>query len=220
MVFLKIYSKYKTYSMVSKDIFIENLYLCKNLAPADGCVVECGVWKGGMSAAMAEVLGPHRRYYLFDSFEGMPPAKKIDGESALKWQQDVKSPNYFDNCRIDAGYAQDAMHLSNASHYQLIKGWFSETLPSFKPEEPIAVLRIDSDWYDSTLGCLNSLYKYIDRGGLIIIDDYNYWDGCPRAVHDFLSTNKLIERINQSRNGVTFIIKNEKLQPFDKGVTL
>lgn len=205
--FSDIYWKYKTYSMIPKDIFIENLYLCKNLTSMDGCVVECGVWRGGMSAAMADVLGPHRKYYLFDSFEGLPQAKDIDGEAAIKWQQDSKSPLYFDNCRAEMEHAENAMRLSNAKHYQLIEGWFSETLHGFKPEESIAVLRLDCDWYDSIIDCLNSLYKYIAKGGLIIIDDYYTWEGCSKAVHDFLSTNKLSERINQSNNGVCYIIK-------------
>lgn len=205
--FSDIYLKYKTYSMIPRDTFIENLYLCKNLTSMDGCVAECGVWRGGMIAAMADVLGSHRKYYLFDSFEGLPQAKDIDGEAAIKWQQDTKSPLYFNNCRVEMEHAENAMRLSNAEHYQLIKGWFSETLPGFKPEESIAVLRLDCDWYDSTIECLNSLYKYVAKEGLIIIDDYYTWDGCSKAVHEFLSTNKLAEKINQSKNGVCYIIK-------------
>ncbi len=206
-LFSNISLKYKTYSMVPKDIFIDNLHLCKKLAPMNGCIVECGVWRGGMIAAIADILGSHRKYYLFDSFEGLPQAKDIDGEAAIKWQQDTKSPLYFANCRAEVKYAEDAMRLSNAMHYQLIKWWFSETLQGFKPEEPIAVLRIDGDWYDSTMECLNNLYKYVTKGGLIIIDDYYAWDGCSKAVHDFLSTNKLAERISQSKNGVCYIVK-------------
>ncbi len=205
--FSDIYLKYKTYSMIPKDIFIENLYLCKNLTSVNGCVVECGVWRGGMTAAMADVLGSHRKYYLFDSFEGLPQARDIDGEDAIKWQQDTSQTLYYDNCRAEMEYAEKAMRLSNAKHYQLIKGWFLETLPGFIPEEPIAVLRLDGDWYESTLECLNSLYKYVAKGGLIIIDDYYTWDGCSKAVHDFLSTNELVERISQSKNGVCYIIK-------------
>lgn len=205
--FSDIYLKYKNYSMIPKDIFIENLYLCKNLTSVDGCVVECGVWRGGMIAAIADILGPYRKYYLFDSFEGLPQAKDIDGEAAINWQQDTKSPLYLDNCRAEMEHAENAMRLSKAKRYQSIKGWFSETLPDFKPEESIAVLRLDCDWYDSTIECLNNLYKYTAKGGLIIIDDYYTWDGCSKAVHDFLSTNKLHEKINQSKKGVCYIIK-------------
>src|SRR5438445_2042321 len=107
--FSRLHSQYRDYSMVPKDIFIENLYLCHRWAGhVDGSAVECGVWRGGMSAAMTHVLGSHRKYYLFDSFAGLPPAKDIDGEGALKWQQDTASPSYFDNCRADIEFAEKA----------------------------------------------------------------------------------------------------------------
>ena len=61
-------------------------------------IVECGCWKGGMSAALIEIGGFQRDYYFFDSFEGLPPAKAIDGPAALAWQADTASPSYHDNC--------------------------------------------------------------------------------------------------------------------------
>ena len=200
--------RYQHYSMVPKPIFIENLYLCHRLARhVEGSVVECGVWRGGISAAMTHVLGAHRKYYLFDSFEGLPPAKEIDGKAALAWQHDITSPTYFDNCRAGIESAERAMSMSAAKDYRLIRGWFSETLPSFVPGEPIAVLRLDADWYDSTTECLNRLYRYVAKGGLVLIDDYYTWDGCSRAVHDFLSATKSEDRIRQSTNGVCYIVK-------------
>lgn len=207
-LFSDLYLKYKNFTMVPRYLFIENLRLCNRLAKIDGCVVECGTWKGGVIAAMTYVLGSNRKYYLFDSFEGLPPAKGIDGEAALKWQQDTTSPNYFNNCNSDIKFAERAMKLSNAKDYELVKGWFCDTLPSFKPETPIALLRLDCDWYDSTLECLNTLYKYVSKGGLIIIDDYYTWDGCSKAVHHFLSSNQLSEKINQRSNSICWIVKN------------
>ncbi|MEI6296916.1 MAG: TylF/MycF/NovP-related O-methyltransferase, partial [bacterium] len=173
----------------------------------DGYVDECGGWRGGLIGEMADVLNGDRKYYLFDSFEGLPKAREIDGESAINWQKDTKSPIYFDNCSAEIKYAEDAMKKSKVKDYQIIKGWFNETLPPFIPAQRIAVLRLDSDWYDSTMVCLNNLYKNVAKGGVIIIDDYYTWDGCTKAVHDFLSQNKIPDRI-RTENDICYIIKN------------
>ena len=75
----RIYSRVKDYTMVKKSAFCENLALAREVAGIRGCVVECGVWRGGISAGLCATLGPDRRYFLFDSFEGLPPAQPIDG---------------------------------------------------------------------------------------------------------------------------------------------
>ena len=157
---------------------------------------------------MAEVIGGGRRYYLFDSFEGLPAADEIDGKSARDWQADTASPVYFDNCRADEADARDAMLLSGATDFEIVKGWFSETLPGAVFPGPIAVLRLDGDWYESTAECLRSLFPKVAAGGLILLDDYYLWDGFSRAVHDYLSENKRAERIGQWKDSnVNYIIK-------------
>jgi O-methyltransferase len=203
----QIYTKYSNYTMISKDVFTANLDLCLNFQHLQGVVVECGVWRGGMIAAMSEVLGD-RKYFLFDSFEGLPTAKEIDGESAIAWQKDTGGDFYFDNCKAEIYYAEQAMSLSPIKDYQLVKGWFSETLPNFDFNEQIAILRLDADWYESTIQCLDYLYPKVIEGGLIILDDYYTWDGCSRAVHDYLSSNKLTARIRSLKGGNCYIVKN------------
>lgn len=150
-----------------------------------------------MSAGMAEVLGPDREYFLFDSFEGLPLATERDGEAASRWQKDTQGETYYDNCRAPIDIAERAMRLSRAAKYTLVKGWFENTLPQFVPPTPIAVLRLDGDWYESTMTALESLFKYLARDGIVILDDYYAWDGCSRAVHDFLSRHQLTARITQ-----------------------
>ena len=169
-----------------------------------GCVVECGVWRGGMSAGMAEVLGSEREYFLFDSFEGLPPATENDGETAMEWQKHTQAPTYYDNCRAPMDFAERAMRMSSAPNYSLIKGWFNNTLPQFVPPCPIAVLRLDGDWYESTMTALESLFKYLAPDGIVILDDYYAWDGCSRAVHDFLSREKSKARLTQ-KHGVCIL---------------
>lgn len=199
--------KYDSSTMIPSGKFIQNLMLCWRYGPSSGCIVECGVWRGGMSAAMSEIL-PRRQQYLLDSFEGLPPAGELDGSAALEWQRDAGSPAYYDNCSAELSYAQAAMARGQAKEFHLIKGWFKDTLPTFTPAEPIALLRLDGDWYDSTMECLQSLYPKVMLGGLIIIDDYDTWDGCTRAVHDYLSRAGLADAIRQY-HGVTYIIRRD-----------
>jgi O-methyltransferase len=197
--------------MVPRREYFANLDLVERLDLPAGCVIECGVWRGGMIAGLATVLGAHRSYLLFDSFEGLPPAGELDGLAAKRYQSDPSGPWYFDNCRAERAFAERAMGLSGAKLYCLKKGWYSDTLPSFVPSEPVALLRLDADWYESTMCCLESLFDHVAPGGLILIDDYFAWDGCSRAVHDFLSRRSALERI-QTFRGVCFIRKAQPQQ--------
>jgi O-methyltransferase len=205
----RIFQKYRDFTMVPFENFVPNLELCDSIK---GCVVECGVWRGGMSASMAEVLGNDRTYYLFDSFEGLPEAKEIDGTAALEWQKDKDAPYYYDNCKAEIEFARKAMSLSNAGKVKIIKGWFNETLPVAAIDEPIAVLRLDGDWYDSTMDCMENLYPKVAEGGLVLLDDYYFWNGFSKAIHDYLSKYKLPVRINQWKNSnLYYIIKKSDI---------
>lgn len=203
-----LYQKYKDFTMIPEREFVDNLKICRGGIHVEGVIVECGVWRGGMSAAMAEVLGGERTYFLFDSFEGLPDAKEIDGNQAIAWQADKTSLGYYNNCQAEEEYAHKAMQMAMIKNYHTKRGWFSETLPLFPKKEKIALLRLDGDWYDSTMDCLVNLFDKVVPGGIVIIDDYYMWDGCSKAVHDFLSTNKRAERISRSSNGVCFIQKH------------
>jgi len=123
----RIYKKYAYFTMIPKTLYKENLRLTE-LVTVDGAVVECGAWRGGMAAGMAERLGPQRHYYLYDSFAGLPPAKVIDGATALAWQNDTTSAVYYDNCTADITDAKRAMALARVPH-ECVKGWFEDTVP-------------------------------------------------------------------------------------------
>jgi O-methyltransferase len=184
-----IYAKYRQNTMVPESWYVSNLQLSASAKQVDGCVVECGVWKGGMSAGIADILGPEREYFLFDSFEGLPQAQDIDGAELKQWQAeqcDSASARYLANCAASELEADAAMKMSSANSYKLIKGWFSDTIPSFRAPAPIAILRLDGDLYESTQVCLKYLYPQVAAGGLTIIDDYDTWRGCAQAVHEFL----------------------------------
>jgi O-methyltransferase len=203
--FRDLFKKYQEFTMIPEQTFISNLELINHYKYLNGSYVECGVWRGGMSAAIAEVL-KNKTIHLFDSFEGLPPAKEIDGKEALAWQQDVKSPGYFNNCSAEEAYAAKAMSLAQCENFVTHRGWFNETLPHFN-NQTIGFLRLDGDWYDSIMECLQNLFPQVINGGLIILDDYYTWDGCSKAVHDYLSEIKSSSRIHQWNNQISYIIK-------------
>lgn len=179
-----LYQRFKPFTMASRQHFTDNLALCDQVRHLDGAVVECGTWRGGMSAGMAASLGSHRHYYLFDSYEGLPPATAADrdqyGQSGLAWQAQTTH-----NDRASVEDAREAMRRAGVPHVTITKGWFADTLPHYTGG-PIAILRCDGDWYESTRDTLRYLYPHVIAGGIVILDDYYYWDGCAKAVHEFL----------------------------------
>ncbi len=202
----RLFYQLERFTMISQSKFAVNLGIARWYAEVPGAVVECGTWKGGMIAGLANALGCHRDYYLYDSFEGLPPAQACDGEAARRWQADKTSPGYFDNCKASENDAREAMEFVGVFDARIVKGWFRDTLPEAHFPEGIAILRMDADWYEPTLEILNHLFRLVNRGGVIIIDDYHMWEGCSRAVHEFLATNHCAERINE-RFGVCYITK-------------
>ena len=80
-----------------------------------------------------------------------------------------------------------ATELGLASYTEFVKGWFDQTLPTNRDRiGPIALLRIDCDWYSSVMCCLDNLYDQVADRGFVVLDDYYTWDGCAIAVHEFL----------------------------------
>lgn len=191
----RIYRRFQEYTMLPPADYANTMRLAGLVEAVAGCVIECGVWKGGVAAGLASILGADRKYILFDSFEGLPPAEEIDGVAALRWQTDTNGSSYYDNCRAPADFVKNAMHLAGVKDAQIIPGWFNDTLTNFTPEEPIAFLHLDCDWYASTMVCLENLYSHVAPKGIIVVDDYYVWDGCSRAVHDFLSRQISRDRI-------------------------
>jgi hypothetical protein len=170
-----------------------------------GVLVECGVWRGGCSLAMLraqeETFGHVRRcVYLLDSFEGLPPVTARDGPLAQQWQSATEAPDYYDNCRASVAEVRRALDAFGftARDYEIVDGWFDETLPGLAERlsaAGIALLRIDADWYEPTLACLDHLLPIVSPGGFVIVDYYYAWDGCARAVHEFLGRHDLPYRI-------------------------
>lgn len=132
---MAISERYRQHTMILRGEFIENLMIAQRWAPSAGEVVECGVWRGGMIRGLADMLGPDRKYHLFDSFQGLPPAQNIDGQAAIDWQQDTASPAFYDNCTADEAHARKLFEGSNFD-VEFHRGWFEDTVPEVPARKP------------------------------------------------------------------------------------
>jgi len=189
------------YTMTSKERVFA---LCKSVEyvvkrDIAGDIVECGVWKGGSMMAIARTLMDNqaiRTLHLFDTFEGMSEPVDIDkdfrGETAANlMSRGDKSTNYVwayspldevkRNLR-DTGYDERRVLF--------VKGKVEDTIPAHAPDE-IALLRLDTDWYESTYHELVHLYPRLSIGGVLILDDYGHWKGARRAVDQYIEENHL-----------------------------
>lgn len=212
----RLYSKYQQSTMIPRDIFVGNLltiqYRLDNPTLAHGALIECGTFKGGMSAAMMEIGGNDRPYLFFDSFRGLPTTQEVDGPAARAWEEAaaIDPENYNDACVASLGeFKQTLEKATRGRSYDIYIGcgWFKDAFAVIPRNPKIAVLRLDADWYESTMQCLDQFWDHIIPGGMILIDDYYMWDGCSRAVHDFLAKRKASERIEQGEGFVAFITK-------------
>lgn len=196
--FLPIYEAAKPFTMTS----LERMYaLYKAVehvvgAGVEGDVVECGVWKGGSSMVAAMSLlkfrDTSRTLWLYDTFEGMPPPGKDDVQyDDLSADERAARQNIVDwstvaNAGIDEVRANLATTGYPAGKTRLVKGLVERTIPGEMPEK-IALLRLDTDWYESTKHEMEHLFPRLSPGGVLIVDDYGHWKGSKKAVDEYLA---------------------------------
>jgi hypothetical protein len=167
-------------------------------AEVPGAIVECGVWKGGSMMAAALTLlrvgATDRDLYLFDTFQGMPPPTSedtlsaYDGYSPMRhWRRRQREGHntwhYVPAAEVRAallstGYPAERLHL--------VEGRVEETLPGRAPDQ-VAVLRLDTDWYESTRHELEQLYPRLSAGGVLVLDDHGHYEGARRAVDEYMA---------------------------------
>ena len=160
-----------------------------------GDFVECGVWRGGSMMAVALALmargDTSRDLYLYDTFEGMsePTAadRSVSGESAqAQLERTERGEGVWCEAGIEdvqanvysTGYPKERIHF--------VKGKVEGTIPATLPRR-IALLRLDTDWYESTRHELVHLYPLLSRSGILIIDDYGHWQGARQAVDEYFA---------------------------------
>jgi hypothetical protein len=166
-------------------------YIVSSEIPGD--FVECGVWKGGSVMAMAltllEMQNQERALYLFDTFFGMtaPGDRDVD-------YLGQRAETIFEDIRCEA--AQEEVEAAvfstgyDAANIRFVKGPVEETIPAHAPET-IALLRLDTDWYQSTRHELVHLFPRLSSGGVIIVDDYGHWQGARQAVDEYFAQHEI-----------------------------
>ena len=203
-VFLKIFQQCKPYTMTS----IERMYALYNAVKyivennIEGDFVECGVWRGGSSMMIALTLNSlqvkNRQIFLYDTFEGMsePTENDVDfrgGNADSLLKQNVQDKQNSMWCLADLQDVQNNMKLTNypIQYIKFVQGKVEDTIPQTISEN-IALLRLDTDWYESTAHELKYLYPKLLTKGVLIIDDYGHWEGCRKAVDEYFATDKIL----------------------------
>src|SRR5271155_4186054 len=182
-------------------------YLTKNDIPGD--IAECGVWRGGsmMAAALALIAAgdTNRTLYLYDTFEGMPDPSKNDtdfaGKPAISLLQSYRKGTGI-WCFATLEEVQKNMYSTGypPDKIKFIKGKVEDTLAAVRPEK-LSLLRLDTDWYESTKLELEILYPILHKDGILILDDYGYWQGARQAVDEYFDKRNIrvfLHRVDNS----------------------
>jgi O-methyltransferase len=207
--FLEIYERCKTHSITSLERMYAMWQAVRHVSARglSGDLVECGVWMGGncMLAALTllELGDLERRIWLYDTFEGMsrpsPEDVRHDGQDAASlWEQRRMGEEAsdwwcadYDSVRrnmVSTGYPEERL--------ELVKGKVEDTTPGQIPER-ISVLRLDTDWYLSTRHEMLHLFPRLVQGGVLIVDDYGWWEGSRQAVDEYLHEHGLHLLLNR-----------------------
>jgi hypothetical protein len=165
-----------------------------------GDLIETGVWRGGATIfmrAILKVLGANdRAVWVADSFEGLPEPDPERFPREAKAHQGVvmqKQFKHFAASFEDVRANFEAFGLLD-SQVRFLKGWFKDTLPN-APIRRLAVMRLDGDYYESTMDALTNLYDKLSIGGYVIIDDYgeDEWTYCRQAVDEFRTARAIAD---------------------------
>jgi|JI8StandDraft_1071087.scaffolds.fasta_scaffold03834_6 O-methyltransferase len=164
----------------------------------EGVIVECGVWRGGSSMMMAKTLmnrgDQAREMYLYDTYEGMsePTAEDVSlhGSVAEKKYNSTIKDGHSDWCFASLEDVTKNMQSTgyDMTKVRFVKGKVEDTIPTTIPEK-IAVLRLDTDWYESTKHEMEYLYPRLVPGGVLIIDDYGHWQGAKKAIEEYFAAH-------------------------------
>lgn len=186
-------------SIVSDERLFSTLMACAHVVTnkIEGDFVECGAYRGGNGILAADYFqrtGTNRIIWLFDTFTGMSAPTDLDvnyeGNSAktkfLERQRDGFNDWMYATIEdVKENFSKAALLNSNV---RFIKGDVLETLKRDSLPEKISVLRLDTDWYESTKLELEVCYPRLSSGGILIVDDYGSWGGAKKAVDEYFST--------------------------------
>lgn len=163
-----------------------------------GDFVECGVWRGGsvmaMAAALLECDSTQRGLWLYDTFQGMtqPTQRDIEVASGVAAATLLETTEVGDGNNVWCVASIDDVRANLLStgypreQCTFVTGDIVQTLKESRPES-IALLRLDTDWYESTKASLVALYPILAVGGICILDDYGHWQGARDAVDEYFA---------------------------------
>jgi hypothetical protein len=185
-------------TMVSKERLYATVMACRHVLAQriPGDFVECGVWRGGNSliaAGLFRAAGESRRVFLFDTFAGMtePTREDVRASDGRDAMPDYRAHHtethnawcYASLVEVQGNFA--ALNLLGPS-VRFVAGDVAQSLrDESNLPEAISVLRLDTDWYESTRAELEALYPRLSPGGILILDDYGHWGGAKKAVDEF-----------------------------------
>jgi hypothetical protein len=207
---LKVIQEVKPFTMTSPERIYGLLaairYLHSNKMQGD--IVECGVWKGGSMMAAAKALlalnSTERDLYLFDTFAGMTAPSAKDGSNFERktTQESFDSMQAGDGtCKWCYSSLEETQRNVESVGYPVkkihfIKGPVEQTIPEHAPAQ-IALLRLDTDFYESSKHEMVHLFPRLVSGGVLLLDDYGHWEGQRLAVDEYLSEHKIPLLLNR-----------------------
>jgi O-methyltransferase len=210
--FEEIYHLCKPYTMTGIErmfaLYKAVEYIVKN--NIEGDFVECGVWRGGSTMVMLKTLQKfnvtNRKVWLFDTYEGMSAPTEDDKDFTNLSADTQLKKSKKDAESIIWAYAtlDDVKNNINLTNYPsenifYIKGKVEDTIPNNEYFKSCSLLRLDTDWYESTKIELEHFYPLLQKKGVMIIDDYGHWQGCKKAVDEYFENQQffpLLQRID------------------------
>jgi O-methyltransferase len=178
-------------------------YISKNKIQGD--VVECGVWRGGSSMIMATKMlemSDLRQLYMYDTFDGMsePTDDDLQHDGQVAENMLETSDKEVDQiwCFSTIDEVKANMQKTNypSDKITFVQGKVEDTIPGVLPKK-IALLRLDTDWYESTKHEMEHLFPLLEKGGVLIIDDYGHWQGARKAIDEYIAANNIQILLNR-----------------------
>jgi hypothetical protein len=162
----------------------------------EGDFVECGVWRGGNVMVM-RWASPSRHCWLYDTFRGMTaPGRHDSNRKGIK----ADPKRWTGKSAVsEREVVANLMHVGvmGVDKISIIIGDVRRTLKhDISLPEKIAVLRLDTDFYDSTKIEMEVLYPRLSIGGYLIVDDYGHWLGARKAVDEYLGAHNKLTAID------------------------
>ena len=161
-----------------------------------GDFVECGVWRGGnliLFQKMMEKLKIKKKIFAYDTFEGMTEPTVHDvmliankANAKKIWDKNPNKIIKLAECSIDQVKENYKKNTQKNKNLICIKGPVEKTLKIIKNlPKKISILRLDTDWYESTKIELDVLFPRLEKNGILIIDDYGVWKGAKKATDKY-----------------------------------